>query len=373
MILQESHKIKTLVLVGGGHAHIHILNKYNKKRYQNIKIILISSDTYQYYSGMASGYLEGIYQQDDFRFNLKAICNERGIVFIEDSVVKIDYENQVLHTKGNQKIEYDFLSLNTGSIVKVKKKELGPNVFSVKPLSNLKKIKNAIESLVKLDKSIVIMGGGAAGIEIALALSMYQQNDSNIHLTLIDRHNTLLNGSPKRVQEIVTSRMKEVGIETYLGGFVTDINENYVYLENGQKIAFDVLVLASGVAQTSLYKDSNFIVDDSSSMLVNDNLQSLSADNVFGAGDCIQIRNNNLVKKNGVYAIRQAPILWKNILKVIKGKSLKRFKAQKTYLQIISLGQKKGILIYGKLVISGYFAWKIKDLIDTSYMKKNKK
>ncbi|MFU8793368.1 MAG: NAD(P)/FAD-dependent oxidoreductase [Acholeplasmataceae bacterium] len=371
--MQENHKIKTLVLVGGGHAHIHILKKYNKKRYKNIRIILISSDSYQYYSGMASGFLEGIYQEDEFRFNLKAICKRREILFIEDSVVNIDYEKKVIYTKDNQKIEYDYLSLNTGSVVKLKNTSLGPNVYSVKPLSHLSKIKNAIENLKKVHKSIVIIGGGAAGIEIALALSMHQQKDSSIHLTIIDRQSTLLNGSPKRAQDIVVSRMNEMGIQTYLDNSVIDKDENFVFLENGQKIAYDVLVLASGVAQSSLYKDSSFIVDDSSSMLVNDNLQSLSADNVFGAGDCIHIKNNDIVKKNGVYAIRQAPILWRNILKVIKEKSLKRFKAQKTYLQIISLGQKKGILIYGKLVISGYFVWRIKHLIDTSYMKKNKR
>ncbi len=303
MILQESHKVKTLVLVGGGHAHIHILKKYNRKRYKNIRIILISSDTYQYYSGMASGFLEGIYQLDDFRFNLKAICKKRDILFIEDLVVNIDYEKKVIYTIGNQKIEYDYLSLNTGSIVKFNHLEIKPNVFSVKPLGHLIKIKNAIENLKKVDKSIVIIGGGGAGIEIALALSIYQQNDSSIHLTIIDRHSTLLNGSPKRAQEIVKSRVKEVGIQTYLDSSVIRIDENFVFLEYGNKIAFDVLVLASGVAQTPLYKDSNFIVDDSISMLVNDNLQSISAPNVFGAGDCVQIKNNDIVKKNGVYAI----------------------------------------------------------------------
>ena len=61
-------KNKTLLLVGGGHAHMHFMKMYAEQKIEDYDVILISADNKQYYSGMASAFIEGIYNKSDFSF-----------------------------------------------------------------------------------------------------------------------------------------------------------------------------------------------------------------------------------------------------------------------------------------------------------------
>ncbi|GCD11923.1 hypothetical protein [Clostridium tagluense] len=101
-------------------------------------------------------------------------------------------------------------------------------------------------------------------------------------------------------------------------------------------------------------------------------LQSVDYDFIFGAGDCISFYEFSYVKKVGVYAIREAPHLYNNILKFIRNDGLQEYIPQKNYMAIISSGNKKGIIQYKGMAISGGACWKLKDFIHCKFMKKFK-
>ncbi|MEG1977746.1 MAG: hypothetical protein RRZ91_02775, partial [Cetobacterium sp.] len=79
---------KILLLVGGGHAHVYLINKIIKEK-QKFKTILVSSSQYQFYSGMASAYIENIYSDNDIIFDLKKLCKLGEIEFFEEKVIEI--------------------------------------------------------------------------------------------------------------------------------------------------------------------------------------------------------------------------------------------------------------------------------------------
>jgi NADH dehydrogenase FAD-containing subunit len=78
-----------ILLVGGGHSHLSIIRSLLKESIQH-KITLISANTYQYYSGMFSGFTEGLYNEEEIRINLEVLCQKASIQFIEDTIISLD-------------------------------------------------------------------------------------------------------------------------------------------------------------------------------------------------------------------------------------------------------------------------------------------
>jgi NADH dehydrogenase FAD-containing subunit len=53
--------MKRLVLVGGGHAHLHLLADLATRRLADVDVTLVSPSRWHHYSGMVPGFLQGTY------------------------------------------------------------------------------------------------------------------------------------------------------------------------------------------------------------------------------------------------------------------------------------------------------------------------
>jgi selenide,water dikinase len=95
-------------------------------------------------------------------------------------------------------------------------------------------------------------------------------------------------------------------------------------------------------------------------------LQSSDA-NVFAAGDCAHLTHTPRPKA-GVYAVREAPILFHNLRAVMTGDALRRYHPQRDYLKLISLGGKSALAERFGTVFSGPLMWRWKDHIDQKFM-----
>lgn len=157
---------KHLVFVGGGHAHLTALLNLADYIQRGHRVTVISSFSYHYYSGMGPGMLSGIYRPQEVRFHIKKLAEDRGGVFIEDRVVRIDPENRLLFLESNQEVPYDVVSFNTGSEVPMEGliSTLGENIFPVKPITNLLLARRFIlKSLKNQSLNFIVAGGGPAG------------------------------------------------------------------------------------------------------------------------------------------------------------------------------------------------------------------
>ncbi|MGL6168592.1 MAG: NAD(P)/FAD-dependent oxidoreductase, partial [Fusobacteriaceae bacterium] len=250
-------------------------------------------------------------------------------------------------------------------------------IIGIKPLSNLKKIKEILKSDCKKNIKIVILGAGAAGVEFALALKNSEKHlEKSFQLELLDRGVTILPTFDRWIQENIEKEIIKNEIDFSLGYEILSIENKKIIAKNKddliKKIEFDYIIWAGGPSANRMYKESGFFTDEKGYMLVNSKLQSLDYPYIFGAGDCVALKDYNYVKKVGVYAIREAEYLWENILNYLNDKPLKTFIPQKKYLLIISLGGKKAILNYYGIKLKGKLAWKIKDIIDSNFMNKFK-
>lgn len=364
-------KNKTLLLIGGGHAHMHFMKKYSQQKIDAFDVILISVDNKQYYSGMASAFLEGIYNKSDFSFDLPQICKVCGIEFILGNVEKIDSNKKTIILENGTQIPFDVVSINVGSDVFGKNIE-GVNNFAatIKPLSNLINIKNSIKSSTSNNLTLMIVGAGAAGVEVGLAIKEYSRKlDKKIDISIISSGKQILKDYSIGIRKKVAKVLQQKEIKTILGEKVICVDERTITAYSGKKYLYDILIWATGVTGGAVLRNSEFSSDNKDFMFVNNYLQNINYPYIFGAGDCISFKDYDYVKKVGVYAVRQAPILWENVNNYILGTELIKYVPQKRFLSIISLGKKNAVLYYLGIILSGKLAWNIKDRIDRRFMK----
>ena len=85
---------------------------------------------------------------------------------------------------------------------------------------------------------------------------------------------------------------------------------------------------------------------------------------------CIRDRPAPGVAKAGVFAVRQAPVLFDNLRRAVCQQSLRSYRPQKNFLTLISLGDKAAIASRNGLAIRSDQAWQAKDWIDRKFMNK---
>ncbi len=359
------------LLVGGGHAHVSLMAHLKKLAGEKSNILMVSQENYQYYSGMASGYLEGIYMENEIRFNLPERCKNHGIRFLKGKVTKIDSKNKKVWIDNKYEVSYNLLSLNIGSeMEKPMDEESHKNQMMIKPLSNLAHIRTWMLE-AKNQGQWVIVGGGPAGIEIALSIKagLKKLGKSEIDLLIIHKYDTILKDFPKKTRQKALKVLKSQGIQIEYKANITKTTEEALTINHDTKIPYDKMIYATGPRSPHLLMKSDLKVDQKGYLLVDGSLKSLSSDSVFGVGDCITFLDNPSIKKAGVYPVRQAPILCQNLVLQKLNKPLKTYKPQSDYLSIMSLGDRKGLLNYKKVSCYGKGAWRLKDTIDRKFIR----
>jgi pyridine nucleotide-disulfide oxidoreductase family protein len=361
--------MKHLILVGGGHAHVHILKQLQQHQWLDTRITLISPDPYQYYSGMFSGYIENKYELEEIRIDLRLLCKRAKVDFKAASADRLDPQKQEILTCSGERIQYDLISFDIGSLTANHKiPGLQESGTFIKPNFRVPQIKIAFET----EERVVVVGGGASGIEMSLSLQA-RRNQLNVKIPVTLIHSgRLLESYGEQASRHITDIVHKKAVQLFQNDPVISVDGNHLMLKSGNCISFDRLLWLAGPSSPPIFQDSGLRTDAQGYLLVNDHLQSMSYPNIFGAGDCIGIQSRPNLHKAGVYAVREAPILWNNLQQFLHGQTLNRYRPQSDYLSILSTGNEEAMLLYRGLTFHGRWCWKLKRRIDTSFIRKYK-
>jgi len=362
---------KHLVLVGGGHAHMVTLKNLNFFINKGHKVTVIGPSQYHYYSGMGPGMLSRTYSPDDIRFATEHVVKKQGGNFVLDKVITIDPKDKTVLLENGAPISYDVLSFNAGSYVpwdRVTGEQT--DIFSVKPIETLLKAQARILDLIARKQiSVGIVGGGPSSLEIAGNIWQLARNHGKfMPLIKIFAGSRLMSRFPERIRRMAYNSLQKRGIEIIEQDYSKEVRSGRIILESGAVHEADIIFLAVGVKPSTIFKKSGLPTGPDGGLLVNKYLQCTEYPEIFGGGDCIYFQDQPL-DKVGVYAVRENPVLYHNLMAALDGGDLQQFDPGGSYLLIFNVGGGKGILGKNSLIFDGRLAFWIKDYIDRKFMR----
>ena len=238
-------------------------------------------------------------------------------------------------------------------------------------LTRWEAIEKELESRSQPPK-IMIVGGGAGGVELALSLQfrLRQTRPNNLpEFHLVTGSSGILPSHNTKVQKLYRRIIQEREITLTNDSAIARVEENRVFDRDGKALDFDYLFWVTQASAPGWIKASGIAVDDNGFMAVDEYLQSVSHSNVFAAGDVASMIHTPR-PKSGVYAVRQGPPLTANLRAAAQGEALTKYNPQKRFLSLISTGDKFAIASRGGWAAQGKWVWRWKDHIDREFMRR---
>lgn len=364
---------RSLVLAGGGHAHVEVLRQLAQRLDSALRVTLVNAEPHAPYSGMLPGLIAGHYSWPDCHINLVALCRRAGARLVIGRVVGVDSKARSLLLDGMDPVPWDLLSLNTGSVPSLSSVE-GAIRFAIpiKPMSGfLSALQRIIETRERSPDrlmAVLVVGAGAAGVEVALALRhrLGGSGGPSLHVTLAGEQ--LLDGYPPPVVRSVRRALAKGRVDLMEGPRATRVTDSSVLFSDGKEVPAHFTVWTTGASAPKWIAASGLATDAGGFLAVDPFLRSWSDASVFAAGDVASLEPP--VAKAGVYAVREAPVLARNLLAAFNGTPLAPYVPQSHFLSLISLGSRRAVASFGPVGFEGSLIWRLKDHIDRKFMRR---
>jgi selenide,water dikinase len=339
---------------------------------------------------MLPGVLAGLYSLSDATLDLEQLCAAAGARLIVAAAKGLDSAGRSIQLNDRPPIPFDVASFAVGSIPRAAQGESPPGLISLKPLKDFPQRWEAAVRRVCPESSdsiphsqkrllkLVVVGGGAAGCEITLALERWlsrQQIASEIRL--VESGRDILGGSAPRTARRMRQELQHRGIRVETsraiqgirpgdGGFSKYSEPVWLEVDGGEEWSADIVVWATGGGPTPLLSRLGLPLDEQGFLLVDPNLQTVAGHPVFAAGDAASLRGVPLPKA-GVHAVRQGVLLWGNLRRFLRGEALRSYRAR-GFLSLISLGNGRAVGELCGWSFTGRWVWRWKDRIDRRFL-----
>ena len=355
---------RDVVLIGGGHAHALVLRAWGMDPLPGARLTVINPSATAPYTGMLPGFVAGHYGRDDLEIDLVRLARFAGARMIFGWVTGIDRAAKMVKIDGHAPVAYDIASLDIGITSTMPEiPGFDEHAISAKPLGPYS---NRWSSHLEKDAGpVAVIGGGIAGVELALA--MRHAMGPKHEVTVIEAR-SVLEGVGRGSRALLMSEMAAQRITLIENTSVAQIESDHAVLSDGQLVASNLTVGAAGARPFPWLKDTGLDLTHGF-VTVDETLTSISDPAIFAVGDCAHSPASPRPKA-GVFAVRAAPVLRDNLRARLTGKPLRPFKPQSHYLKLVSLGRKAALADKWNRAVHGNWVWRWKDQIDQTFMNK---
>jgi len=366
-----------LVLVGGGHAHLFVLEGLAAGRLPGPpRVTLISPIRAQVYSGMLPGLVGGRYRPEEITLDLEALARGAGADLQLAAVAGLDPGAHLVRLDGGRTIGYDLISFAIGSDPAAADTPGMARAHRLKPIDQALALPAAVERSIRAgdaETSVVIVGGGAAGAEIALNVrERVRLAGHRARVRIVEAGPRLLAGHSSAARRALQGALARNAVEALVGRAVIEVGPDAVALSGGQKVRADLVIWAAGAAAPSLFRAAGLATDTDGFLLVDETLRSVSDRSIFAAGDAAAQASRPGVPKAGVFAVRAGPVLRDNLAATLTAPPgrFRRFRPARRYLALLDTGDGHAVLSYGPIGSSGRWVWTLKGWIDRRFMRR---
>jgi len=359
---------RDLVLIGGGHTHALVLRMWGMRPVPGVRLTLISPDPTTAYSGMLPGHIAGHYPRAALEIDLVRLARFAGARLILGRVDGIDRDTRRIQVPGRAPIAYDVASIDIGINSEMPGLEgFADHAVPAKPLDAFAdRWQSFVETVAPGDArpEVAVIGGGIAGVELALAAA-YRLGPA-ARITLIEAA-TPLAAVGAGARRALLRHLERAGVAVMAGAGAASVSDTGVTLADGRQIAANFTIGAAAtrpqgwLAATGLALEGGFV-------RVAPSLRTETDPLIFAAGDIAHLVHAPRPKA-GVFAVRQAPILLHNLRVAVGGAGqMQRFEPQSDYLKLVSTGGKGAVADKWGLPFDGAWLWRWKDRIDRRFM-----
>ena len=218
--------------------------------------------------------------------------------------------------------------------------------------------------------NIVIVGGGATGVEIAGALAEMKRyvlpkdypdmNETLLQIYLIEAGSRLLSGMAPVSSQKSAEFLREMGINVWLDKKVLDYRDHKVILEDGTQIPTRTFIWVSGVRANAIGNMPSSSIGRGGRIKVNQYNKVDGFDNIFCIGDqCIMNGDKDYPYGHphlAQVAIQQGSLLAENLIRLQKGKAMKPFH-YRNLGSMATVGRNKAVAEFSSLKTQGWIAW----------------
>jgi selenide, water dikinase len=372
--MQAAPLLKDLVLVGGGHTHVHILKSFGRKPMPGVRLTLIGRDVETPYSGMIPGFVAGHYTFDECHIDLAWLCASTGARLVRGEATGIDRASRQVRLKDGPAVSYDLLSIDVGSAPNL---ETIPGARQwatpVKPIAEFGRHWMAFLEHMRTwlgPLNVTVIGGGAGGVELALAIDhrlRQAAKGAQVQVTLATK-DEILTGHAVAARRKIQAIFRHRGLQLLEKAATARIERGAVQLESGKWLQADAVFVVTEASAAQWFATTGLPLDGRGFLAVADTLRSTGDERIFAVGDCATVLKHPRPKA-GVFAVRQGPPLAENLRRVVLGQAPEPFVPQARYLSIIGTGDGRAVATRGSWAIEGAWVWRWKNHVDRKWMR----
>ncbi len=359
------------LLIGGGHAHVAVLDDWIRHGNPARSSALLTPDRFLHYSGVVPGWISGEHGRREGRIDLAALAQAAGVRLVLACCTGLDARSRMAETSGAGPMHFAFASIDTGGVGRAQG-ALGddPRIIDVRPMGSF------VEALERwfgeperaattVAPRLAVVGGGAGGVELAFALRNTALSRCAPEVMLVSGKRGPLPGFAKRTATLVRRELDRQGIA---------LCEEDAAIRGGtlfageQALGADLVIAALGSRAPEWPGASGLGTDAQGFIAVDAHQRLIDHPHIFAAGDVAR-RLDRTVDHAGVHAVHTGPILAANLRAAIQGHVPNRtYRPRPASLYLLSTARGEAIASYGPLALQGRLAARLKARIDKGWI-----
>ena len=380
--IQRNQK-KRVVIVGGGLGGLRLAEDLYGS---GMQVVLIDKNNFHQFPPLIYQIASAGIDPSSISFPFRQIFRKRKDFYFRMAEARmVDTEKKILQTSIG-KIDYDYLVLAAGATTNFfGNKNIEEWAIPMKTVPEAMGLRNALLSNFERALTcateeerqellnVVIVGGGATGVEIAGALAEmrryvipydYPDMDSSLmHIYLIEAGDRLLAGLSQESSQKAYEFLKSMGVDIQFGKMVTDYRDHKVVMKDGTEIPTRTFLWVSGIRANAMPGIDERHLGRGFRFKVDEYNRIPGVEDVFAIGDqCLQTSDSaypNGHPQVAQVAIQQAKNLAKNLKLINQGADSSEFTAfhYKNLGSMATIGRNKAVVEIGKFRSQGFFAW----------------
>ena len=371
---------KRIVIVGGGLGGLELAFKLVDDDYQ---VVLVDKNNYHQFPPLIYQVASGGLEPSSISFPFRRLFQgKKDFFFRMAKVESVNTDKKIINTTVGE-IDYDYLVMAFGAKTNFfGNKDIEATTLPMKSVSEAMRLRNTILRNLELAlteedparkqalMNIVVVGGGASGVEIAGAVAEMKKNiiardypdldSSQMHIYLVNAVERLLSAMDPVSSKRAERDLKELHVHIRQPQFATEYKDGILKTSAGLEIPTQTVIWVSGICANTVEGFPAESIGHAGRFLTDRFCRVKGVKDVYAIGDVSLVEGDEEYPLGhpqlAQVAMQQAKTVAKNFKAMSKGKELKPFK-YKNLGVMATIGRNHAVAEISGKKFGGFPAW----------------